>query len=196
MAARLAGIGPFWWGIRPGEGWRRKRSLPSTGLWPQTVGKMPVGGRLAAPREHGRGGLRSGGAPVWEATRLARGGWGGHVGLLGGTGPRQTAPEEGGAREQAHGQDAGVQRSADRTGRSLSGSARCSALRAGVAMGHGFNATVRRPPRPACTRDRLWTSGHLGAVRRGKCGSRSKDGRREGDHGPDLEAMGSEPHGR
>jgi hypothetical protein len=51
-----------------------------------------------------------------------------------------------------------------------------------------------RPPRPACARDRLWTSGHLGAVRRGtRCGSRSKDGRREGDHDPDLVAVGSEP---
>jgi hypothetical protein len=102
----------------------------------------------------------------------------------------------GGARERAHGQDAGVQRSADRTGRGLYGSGRCSALRAGAAIGRGFNATVRRPPRPACTRDRLWTGGHLGAVRPGKCGLRSKDGRREGDHGPDLEAVGDEPHGR
>jgi hypothetical protein len=61
-------------------------------------------------------------------------------------------------------------------------------------MGRGFNATVRRPPCPACARDRLWTSGHLGAVRRGtRCGLRSKDDRRKGDHDPDLEAVGSEP---
>jgi hypothetical protein len=39
-------------------------------------------------------------------------------------------------------------------------------------------------------------SSPYGAIRRGKCGSRSKDGRREGDHDPDLEAMGSESHGR
>jgi hypothetical protein len=43
----------------------------------------------------------------------------------------------------------------------------------------------RRTARPSAT-----------AVRRGKCGPRSKDGRREGDHGPDLEAVGDEPHAR
>jgi hypothetical protein len=32
------------------------------------------------------------------------------------------------------------------------------------------------------------------AIRRGKDGSRSKDGSREGDHGPDLEAVGNELH--
>jgi hypothetical protein len=34
------------------------------------------------------------------------------------------------------------------------------------------------------------------AVRRGKCDPRSKDGRREGDQGPNLEAMGSDSHAR
>jgi hypothetical protein len=47
-----------------------------------------VDGRLVAPREHGRGSLRSGGAPVLEWALLVLGGWGGRVGLLGGTGPR------------------------------------------------------------------------------------------------------------
>jgi hypothetical protein len=60
MAARLAGIEPFRWGIRPGEGWRRSRGLPIADLWPQMGGGVPVGGRPAAPREHSRGGPYSG----------------------------------------------------------------------------------------------------------------------------------------
>jgi hypothetical protein len=95
MAARLAGIGPFRWGIRLGEGWRRSRSLPWTGLWPQTGGETPVTGRPAVHRGPGRGAPRSGGTPVSEAARLAWGGWGGCVELRGGTGPRRNAPEEG-----------------------------------------------------------------------------------------------------
>jgi hypothetical protein len=116
------------------------------------------------------------------------------VELRGSTGLRRNELEEGflgGAHRQSASACCGLQ---CRPVRGLCGFGRCAALWAGAATGCGFNATVRRPPRPACTRDRLWTGGHLGAVRRGtRCSSRSKDGRREGGHGPDLEAVGSEP---
>jgi hypothetical protein len=60
MAARLAGIGPLRWRIRPGEGWRKKRSSPLADLWPQTGGKTVGDDRPAAPRRPGRGAPRSG----------------------------------------------------------------------------------------------------------------------------------------
>jgi hypothetical protein len=125
---------------------------------------------------------------------VARGGWGGRVELRGSTGLWRNELEEGflgWAHRQSAGACCGLQ---CRPVRDLCGSGRCAALFAGAVTERGFNATVRRPPRPACTRDRLWTGGHLRAVRRGtRCGSRSKDGMREGDHDPDLEAVGSEP---
>jgi hypothetical protein len=65
--ARLAGIEPLRWGIRPGDGWRRKRRSPTTCLWPQTGGGALVGGRPPAPRRHGRGTARSGEDASWEA---------------------------------------------------------------------------------------------------------------------------------
>jgi hypothetical protein len=84
-----------------GEGWRRKRGLPWTGLWPHKGGGTPVAGRPAAPSEPGRGAPRSGGAPVWEAARVARGGWGGRVELRGSTGLWRNELEEGVSRRGA-----------------------------------------------------------------------------------------------
>jgi hypothetical protein len=56
--ARLAGIETLRWGIRPGDGWGRKRRSLGFGLWPQTGGGALVGSRLAASRP------RCGSAPV------------------------------------------------------------------------------------------------------------------------------------
>jgi hypothetical protein len=77
--ARLAGIEPLRWGIRPGERWSRLRGSPITDLRPQMGGKTPVGSRPAAPRRAGHGaawlrwcsGLGGGGWcwAVWEAVR-------------------------------------------------------------------------------------------------------------------------------
>jgi hypothetical protein len=80
--ARLARIEPLRWGIRPGDGWRRKRSSPLADLWLQTSGKTAGEGRPAAPRRPNRGAARSGGAPAQEATQLVLGGWGGLVAQL------------------------------------------------------------------------------------------------------------------
>jgi hypothetical protein len=62
-----------------------------------------------------------------------------------------------------------------------------------AAVWAGFLGVRARPGR----RSGRWTAGSSAmAVRRGKCGSRSKDGKREGDHGPDLEPVRNEPHAR
>jgi hypothetical protein len=47
------------------------RGLPATGLW---GGGAPAAGRPTAHREHGRGGLCSGGLSVWEEARAPQGG--------------------------------------------------------------------------------------------------------------------------
>jgi hypothetical protein len=85
---------------------------------------MPVASRPAAPRGPSRGAPRSGGTPVWEAARLARGGWGGRVELWGGTRLLRHELEEGflgGAHRQSVGACCGLQ--ADRC-------AACAALAA------------------------------------------------------------------
>jgi hypothetical protein len=64
---------------------------------------------------------------------------------------------------------------------------------AGAAVWAGYLGVREDLGRRAWQEDRRWNGGQYGAVRRSKDGSRSKDGRREGDHGPDLEAVGGEP---
>jgi hypothetical protein len=58
-------------------------------------GKLLVQGRPAAPRRPGRGAARSGDAPAWETGAVVLGRLGSREGLLGGTGPRPKALEEG-----------------------------------------------------------------------------------------------------
>jgi hypothetical protein len=74
MAVRLAGIGPFRWGIWPGKGWRRSRGLPWTGLWPQTSAEAPVAGRPAAHKGTGRSAPGFGGCSGLGGGTVALGG--------------------------------------------------------------------------------------------------------------------------
>jgi hypothetical protein len=81
--ARLARIRPLRWGIRPGDGWGRKRRSLGFGLWPQTGGGALVGGRPATSRRAGRGAARLRWCSGLGGGRLVLGGLGGRVGLLG-----------------------------------------------------------------------------------------------------------------
>jgi hypothetical protein len=113
-------------------------------------------------------------------------------GLLGGTGPRTKALEKGVV--LGNGQD----------GRTTT----CSGVRepavlwplkagtVGAVVWAGCLGVHADLGRRAWQEDRRRTIGQYGAVRRSKDGSRSKDGRREGDRSPDLEAVGDEPHAR
>jgi hypothetical protein len=113
-------------------------------------------------------------------------------GLLGGTGPRPKALEKGVV--LGNGQD----------GRTTA----CSGVRepavlrplkagaAGAVVWAGCLGVRVDLGRRAWQEDRRRTAAQYGAVRRSKDGLRSKDGRREGDRGPDLEAVADEPHAR
>jgi hypothetical protein len=74
-------------GDSAGEGWRRKRGSPTTGLWPRIGGGAPAAGQPAARREHGRGG-----PPVCEEARATQGCCRGHVEFREGGGLRQNEP--------------------------------------------------------------------------------------------------------
>jgi hypothetical protein len=112
--------------------------------------------------------------------------WGSCEALLGGTGPRPKALEKGVV--LGNGQD----------GRTTA----CSGVRepavlwplkagaAGVAVWAGCLGVRADLGRRAWQEDRRRTAWQYGAVRHSKDGSRSKDGRREGDRGPDLEQWG------
>jgi hypothetical protein len=84
--------------VWPGKGWGRTRSLPTTGLWPRIGGGAPAAGQPAARREHGRGGLCSGGPPVCEEARVALGRCRGRVELREGGGLRRNGLEVGAPR--------------------------------------------------------------------------------------------------
>jgi hypothetical protein len=71
-AAVRAEIGRLRWRVWSGKEWGRARGLLTTGLWPLVGGGAPAAGRLAAHREHGRGGLCSGELPAWDELRVAR----------------------------------------------------------------------------------------------------------------------------
>jgi hypothetical protein len=159
-------------------------------------GKSPVQGRPAAPRRPGRGAARSGDAPACKTGAVVLGRLGSREGLLG---RRWTAAKRarggGGARERL---DAGVPRPGTAglcvafIGGRGSGSMASGALRCGPAA----SECARRPwqERLAWGADDGPPGNAQLAIRRGKDGSRSKDGSREGDHGPDLEAVGNELH--
>jgi hypothetical protein len=155
----------------------------------------PGNGRPTAPRRAGRGAPLPGGAPAWRG-----GGGAGKVvetscHSYGAQDAANCARGRGGARER---QDAGVPRPGT--------AGRCVAFIGGHDSGSTASGALRCGPAAsecACKpwQARLAGGAHDGppgnaqlVVRRGKDGSRSKDGRREGDHGPDLEAVGNEPH--
>jgi hypothetical protein len=172
------------------------RGSPTTGLWPQMGGKSPVQGRPAAPRRPGRGAARSGDAPAWETGAVVLGRLGSREGLLGGTGPWPKALEEGwcsgtAVRRRAEAWHGWSVRGLYRRARQLEHTT-SEALRCGPAT----SECVRRPwhARLAGGADDGPPGNAQLVVRRSKDGSRSKDGRREGDHGPDLEAVENEPH--
>jgi hypothetical protein len=155
-----------------------------------------VQGRPAAPRRPGRGAARSGDAPAWETGAVVLGRLGSREGLLGGTGSRPKALEEGWCSgtagrqraEASHGRSVrGLYRRARQLERTASGALQC---------GLATSECARRPwqARLAGGADDGPPGNAQLVVRRCKDGTCSKDGRREGDHGPDLEAVGNEPH--
>jgi hypothetical protein len=159
----------------------------------EIAGGRPAGGA----QEPGRGAARSSGALAWEAGavvlgrlgrpwRTARRHWTAAKSARGGGGARERAGRTGSAPR--------VQRRA-RAGRP-------AAFKGGRDSGRWLQECcgAGRLPRSACVdlgrcawqEDRRRTAGSSATVVRcGKYGSCSKDGRREGDHGPDVEAVGT-----
>jgi hypothetical protein len=177
--ARLVGIGRLRWRPWPGKGWGRTRGLPTVDLWPRMGGGAPAAGRPAVHREHGRGRLCSGELPAWDEPSATQGGCRGSRAAAKRVGLRRYWPEGAAPRW-------GAQQCRWHELRRVRGARWAVFYRQGAATGRQLQCRGTAAILP-CVRTRLttdrWTSqSGYDAVRR--CGSCSKDGRREGDQQP------------
>jgi hypothetical protein len=178
-AARLTGIGRLRWRPWPGKGWGRTRGLPTVDLWSRMGGGAPAAGRPAAHREHGHDGLCSGELPAWDEPRATQGGCRGSRATAKRVGLRRYWSERrllGGARRQCHRHEL----------RRARGARRAVFYRQGAATGHRLQcrgtAAILPCMHMSLATDRWTSRSGYDAVRR--CGSHSKDARREGDQRP------------